>query len=215
MFGSSNPGRPISPPKRTMGIDKSLTDEFPSVYINGVKYHYGRESDYGQYIVENAEYAKDYWCFDHAADLRAFLVNLPESADREWFSSHYPDWLTTTPEQRESYFEERRAFLRKRMEEKEHNGTVEYFNVFRFDEDAAQCYPVYADPRGSSFSDDAEVAIRQVEIDEKGHKAKVIQLRQRWDACGPLKLDREQAFRLASALIKAALNFETDEGAVD
>jgi hypothetical protein len=194
-----------------MGIDKSLTDEFPSVHINGMNYHYGRESEYGQYIVENAEYAKDYWCFDRAEDMRAFLVNLPESADREWFSRQYPDWQTITPEQRDCYVAERRATLRERMEEKERNGTAEYFNVLRFDDDAGEIYPVYADPRDPDCFDDAEVALREVDVDNNGQKARVIQLKKRWDACGPLNLGREQAFEFASALIRAALNLETKE----
>jgi hypothetical protein len=208
MFGSSNPGRTISPPKRTMGIDKSLTDEFPSVYINGIKYHYGRKSAHGQYIVENAEYAKDYWCFDRAADLRAFLVNLPESADREWFHRSHDDWETTTSEQRERYAAERRTSLRHRMEEKDRLGTAGRFNVLSFDDDAAAFYSVYAGQKDPEYIDDVEVSSCEADIDDKGHKAKVIQVSHRWHACGPLKLGREQAFELASALIRAALNFE-------
>ncbi len=87
-----------------MGIDKSLSDRYPSVIINGGKYHYGRETSYGQYLVENANYAKDYWCFDEKQDLQAFLINLPESADRNLRLRLHPDWREVTPEQRTSLF---------------------------------------------------------------------------------------------------------------
>jgi hypothetical protein len=47
-----------------MGIDRSLSDAFPSVKIDGERYHYGQDPVTGQYLVEHHEYAKWYWCFD-------------------------------------------------------------------------------------------------------------------------------------------------------
>lgn len=117
-----------------MGIDKSLTDDFPTVLINGTDYHYGREPVYGQYLVENTEYAKDYWCFDLKEDLLAFLVNLPESADPELIRRRHPDWHEVTSEDRERYMEEHRKYLRTRMAEKQKAGMAEWFNVLRFDD---------------------------------------------------------------------------------
>ena len=89
-----------------MGIDKSLSDAYPSIVINGSKYHYGKTPEYGSYLVENASYAKDYWSFKEEVDLRAFLTDLPESADRNLRRRLHPDWLEVTPEQRDAYFEQ-------------------------------------------------------------------------------------------------------------
>jgi hypothetical protein len=72
-------------------------------------------------------------------------------------------------------------------------------------------YPVYTSPREPEYFDDVEVKCCDADVDDKGHKAKVIQVGHRWHACGPLKLGREQAFKLASALMRAALNFEPNE----
>jgi hypothetical protein len=112
-----------------MGIDKSLSDDYPSVIINGVEYHYGREPQYGQYLVENANYAKDYWCFDRKDDLVAFLVNLPESADRNRRRELYPDWSEVTSEQRHAYIEEDLARQRAKAEEKMEAGTAQEWNM--------------------------------------------------------------------------------------
>ncbi len=113
-----------------MGIDKSLSDRYPSVIINGRKYHYGRDPEYGQYLVENARYAKDYWCFDEKEDLQAFLINLPESADhRRRISEAYPDWHQVTPEQRDAYLAEDRARQRAIAEEKVRNSTAQSFDM--------------------------------------------------------------------------------------
>lgn len=123
-----------------MGIDKSLHDDYPKVVINGTKYHFGRELKYGQYLVEHTRVAKDYWCFDRRDDMLAFLVNLPESADRNRRWKLYPDWQEVTPEQRHAYIEEDRARLRELMEEKRRAGT-------------AKEYPVYPDDGTPSFRD--------------------------------------------------------------
>jgi hypothetical protein len=113
-----------------MGIDKSLSDSYPSVIINGQKYHYGREPQYGQYLVENAHYAKDYWCFDEKEDLQAFLINLPESANnRGRITAAYPDWLEVTPEQRSAYLKADRAEQRVLADAKLKSGTAPSFNM--------------------------------------------------------------------------------------
>jgi hypothetical protein len=107
-----------------MGIDKSLWDNFPSIIINNTKYHYGREANYGQYLVENAQIAKDYWVFDEQQDLEAFLINLPESADRNLRLKLHPDWREVTPEQREAYMEEDKLMFRAMAREKIESGTA-------------------------------------------------------------------------------------------
>jgi hypothetical protein len=110
-----------------MGIDKSLWDNFPSIIINNTKYHYGREPNYGQYLVENAQIAKDYWVFDEQQDLEAFLINLPESADRNLRLKLHPDWREVTPEQREAYMEEDKLMFRAMAREKIASGTAHSF----------------------------------------------------------------------------------------
>ena len=107
-----------------MGIDKSLWDNFPSIIINNTKYHYGRETNYGQYLVENAQIAKDYWVFDEQQDLEAFLINLPESADRNLRLKLHPDWREVTPEQRDAYMEEDKLIFRAMARERVENGTA-------------------------------------------------------------------------------------------
>src|SRR5579885_725915 len=108
----------ISPPTNhggtKMGIDKSLNDNYPSVIINGTRYHFGRHPgpDDAYFLVENASYAKDYWWFEHEDDFLAFLVNLPQSADRQRHLKLHPDWHDVTHEQRDAYIEGDRARLR-------------------------------------------------------------------------------------------------------
>jgi hypothetical protein len=112
-----------------MGIDKSLSDNFPSVIIGGTRYHYGRRPGSGEYLVENADYAKDYWCFKSEDDLVAFLVNLPESADRGRRLSLHPDWHEVTAAQRRAYIEEDDARLRAQAAAKREAGTAPTFNM--------------------------------------------------------------------------------------
>lgn len=192
-----------------MGIDKSLTDDFPSVVINGTRYQYGRESVYGQYLVENAEYAKDYWCFDTKEYLLAFLVNLPESADRDWIMRRYPDWHEVTPEQRDIYMKARDAHFRTLMEEKQKAGTAEYYNVLCFDESG--WYSAYAGSDHSDSCDDVEVEVREHEGPRKHTKELLIELRtatRYGQEPRTFTIWRKQALKLASALIKAAADVE-------
>lgn len=113
-----------------MGKDPSLSSHHPSIIIHGQKYHYGREPEYGQYLVENATYAKDYWVFDAREDLEAFLVNLPESANhKQRISAAYPDWDTVSHEQRDVYLAEDRANQRALAEAKRHAGTAASYNM--------------------------------------------------------------------------------------
>lgn len=113
-----------------MGIDKSLSDEYPSVIINGVKYHYGRDPE-GHYLVENANpfCAKDYWWFERKEDLVSFLENLPESADGSRLRRLHPDWHEVSDERRQAYMEEDRARLRVLAEAKTLAGTAQTFNM--------------------------------------------------------------------------------------
>jgi hypothetical protein len=115
-----------------MGIDKSLHDDYPSIIINGSRYHFGRHPgpEYDYYLVENAHIAKDYWWFEKQEDFVAFLVNLPESADRNRLKKLYPDWSDVTHEQRGAYIEEDRARLRNLMHEKQAAGTAQHFPVY-------------------------------------------------------------------------------------
>jgi hypothetical protein len=189
-----------------MGIDRSLTDEFPSVVINGTKYHYGREPDFGRYLVENAEYAKDYWSFSRKEDLLAFLINLPESADRDWIIRRHPDWHDVTHEQRGVFLEEHQEYLRDLAAEKQQNGIPDYFNVLCFDE--TEYYSALADPcRGHwTFFDDVELQVCEQEFPD-GPKEFVLELSAKkkfgQPEKGAIKIRREQALKLAAGLIKA------------
>jgi hypothetical protein len=112
-----------------MGIDKSLWDPYPSVIINGSRYDYGRVKEYGNYLVEHESIAKDYWSFKEKEDLQAFLINLPESADRNLRLKLHPDWRDVTSEQRDIYFEQDKLLFRAMAEEKLRNGTAQSFNM--------------------------------------------------------------------------------------
>ncbi|MFO0888299.1 MAG: hypothetical protein U0790_04030 [Isosphaeraceae bacterium] len=112
-----------------MGRDKSLSDDWPSVIINNVRYHYGREREYGQHLVENAFVARDYWCFHEEVDLRAFLTNLPESADRGLRLRLHPDWGDVTPERRDAYFERDKLLFRAWAEKKFEDGSAQQFDM--------------------------------------------------------------------------------------
>ena len=111
-----------------MGRDFTLSDKHPSIIINGQKYHYGIDI-YKQYMVESAHYEKDYWYFKEKEDLEAFLINLPESADRNLRLKLHPDWRDVTPEQRDAYFEQDKLLFRAWAEEKVRNGTAQSFNM--------------------------------------------------------------------------------------
>jgi hypothetical protein len=111
-----------------MGRDFTLSDTHPSVIINGTKYHYGIDI-YRQYMVESAHYEKDYWYFKEKEDLEAFLINLPESADRNLRLKLHPDWRDVTPEQRDAYFEQDSSLFRAMAAERLRNGTAQSFNM--------------------------------------------------------------------------------------
>lgn len=110
-----------------MGIDRSLADDFPTVEIDGELYHYGREPFYGQYLVENHDYAKDYWVFDTRDDLIAFLVNLPESTLGP--KADYPNWADVTHEERRRMMVQHRAKLRRMANKMIRAGTANRFVV--------------------------------------------------------------------------------------
>jgi hypothetical protein len=114
-----------------MGRDKSLSDANPSVIINRVRYHYGKDPEDGGYIVENAFIAKDYWWFKTKEDFLAFMVTLPESASRE--RGYEPPTGPMTPEQHaahlEAYFEGKRARLRETAAERVKAGTAQQFDM--------------------------------------------------------------------------------------
>src|SRR5262245_15753858 len=112
-----------------MGRDPALTQNHPSVIINGRQYHYGRDRTYGEYLVENAHYAKDCWAFKGKEDLQAFLINLPESADRNLRLKLHPDWRDVTPEQRDAYFEQDKLLFRAMAAERVRDGTAQSFNM--------------------------------------------------------------------------------------
>ena len=195
-------------PTWIMGIDKSLTDEFPSVDINGRRYHYGRDSTYGQYLVENAEYAKDYWCFDRKEDLLAFLVNLPESASRDWIVRRHPDWDDVTHEKRGEYIQEHQEFLRKLAAEKQQKGEAKcWYNILTFDQ--AGYYSAFAGRGEWSVCDSITAEVRDVHVSEDGRKESVIELRaeKKYDEPDkkPLTISRDQALKLASCLVQAAM----------
>ncbi len=115
-----------------MGIDKSLNDDYPSVLINGSRYHFGRHPgpEYDYYLVENAHIAKDYWWFDNKEDFLAFLGNLPESADPHRMQKLYPDWHGVSDEEREQYRENNRARLADALLEKQNKGTAPHFPIY-------------------------------------------------------------------------------------
>lgn len=114
-----------------MGRDPELTPDHPSVIIHGSRYYYGRHPDpeYGHFLLEHAHNGKDYWWFQEEDDLVAFLINLPESADRNRLGKLHPDWSEVTPEQRDAWFEEDRLALRALAETKIKAGTAQSFNM--------------------------------------------------------------------------------------
>src|SRR5687767_2165290 len=63
-----------------MGVDPALHDGFPHVFIHGEKFYYGKDPEYGQYVVSHESYGKWYWCFETSQELLDFLQNLPESS---------------------------------------------------------------------------------------------------------------------------------------
>ena len=194
-------------PQWIMGIDKSLTDDFPSVDINGVTYHYGRESVHGQYLVENAEYAKDYWCFDTAEDLRAFLENLPESADKDWILKRYPNWHDVTHEERNEMMKENRAFLRKLADEKLSNGQAQYFNVLAFDED--RFFSARSNHERWDTCDQLDIEVKEVTNEKRTELLIVLRTEPMYgNQQKVLTICREQALKLAASLIKAASYIE-------
>jgi hypothetical protein len=114
-----------------MGIDKSLSDRYPSVIMNGTKYQYGHNPnpEFNYYLVENAHVAKDYWWFREKEDLVAFLVMLPESADRGRRLRLHPDWHDVTDERRTAYIEEDRLALRAKAQKKIETGNAQSFSM--------------------------------------------------------------------------------------
>jgi hypothetical protein len=111
-----------------MGRDFTLSNNHPSILINGTKYHYGIDV-HQQYMVESAHYEKDYWYFKEKEDLEAFLINLPESADRDLRLKLHADWREVTPEQRDAYLEQDKLLFRAMAAERVKNGTAQSFNM--------------------------------------------------------------------------------------
>jgi hypothetical protein len=111
-----------------MGRDFTLSNNHPSIIINLTNYHYCIDV-YQQYMVESAHYEKDYWYFKEREDLEAFLINPPESADRNLRIKLHPDWRDVTPEQRDAYFEQDKLLFRAMAAEKLKNGTAQSFNM--------------------------------------------------------------------------------------
>jgi hypothetical protein len=112
-----------------MGIDKSLSDAYPSVIINGSKYHYGKSPESGEYLVEHESCPLDSLSYRERQDLEAFLVNLPESLDGNLRLRLHPDWRAVSPEQREAYAEQDKLLFRAWAAEKVRNGTAQAFNM--------------------------------------------------------------------------------------
>jgi hypothetical protein len=77
-----------------------------------MQYYYGRDRQRGGYIVENAADPSDYWSLERKGDLVTFLMNLPQSAERDYMSTVYPDWDKLTDAQRVAYLEEDGARFR-------------------------------------------------------------------------------------------------------
>ena len=99
--------------------------------IDGGRYYYGRHRDPGRdyFPVEHATNGKDYRWFREKEDLEVFLVNLPESADRDRLRKPHPDWADATPERRQAYRDEDRASLRAMAGEKVEAGTAPSFSM--------------------------------------------------------------------------------------
>jgi hypothetical protein len=113
-----------------MGIDKSLSDTYPSVIIDGSRYHYGRDKASGEYLVEHESIALDTpWTFKEKEDLQAFLINLPESAYPHRRFKLHPDWRAVSSEQRDAYAEQDRLLFRGMAAERVRNGTAQSFNM--------------------------------------------------------------------------------------
>jgi len=186
-----------------MGRDKSLTDDFPSVDIDGRRYHYGRETVYGQYLVESAMNAKDYWAFETKEDLEAFLILLPGSAARDWATQQHPTWHEVSDEQRSLWIEERRKDMRTAAANRKKTHPGLYFNVLQFD--TADWYMVPYDWRSKTDSVVVHCTSRSKDDDQREWLVTLCKGDEYvTDERVALTLSREQAISLAHALLGAA-----------
>lgn len=114
-----------------MGRDPALSHRHPSAIINGNRYYYGKHPDpqFDYFLVEHESNGKDYWWFEEQQDLEAFLLNLPESADRNLRLTLHPDWREVTPEQRAAYFEQDKLAFRAMAQAKIASGTSPSYNM--------------------------------------------------------------------------------------
>jgi hypothetical protein len=107
-----------------MGVDPALGGDSPAVFINGEKYYYGKEPEYGQFMVSHHSYGKWYWCFDTRQELIDFLENLPESANRPTINGQQIVMFYGMMPQDEyrQIFEEHRSYLRFLLETRRRHG---------------------------------------------------------------------------------------------
>lgn len=136
MLGSSQTRRFYPLHTLCMGVDPALHDSYPFVFINGEKYYYGKEPEYGQWMVSHESYGKWYWCFqENRQAMIDFLENLPESAMPPIIDGK-PMWMiafTLTGEERERIWKEHRENLRQLLDEKRRTG-----RTFPYDKEAVR-----------------------------------------------------------------------------
>jgi uncharacterized protein YggL (DUF469 family) len=125
VLGASREGRlHIRSPFPTMGVDPALNDRFPAVFIDGEKFYYGRDPEFGQFLVSHHCYGKWYWTFKDEQAMVDFLENLPESSRRPTINgqeiTHYHG--TMPQEEYRRLFEEHRKYLRLLLETRRRHG---------------------------------------------------------------------------------------------
>jgi uncharacterized protein YggL (DUF469 family) len=104
-----------------MSPDPALHDGYPFVIIDREKFYYGKDPEYGKYIVAHEYDGKRYWYFeDDEQAMLDFLENLPESA-RPPMLGGWPIWHvhgTMPQEEYDQIFEAHRAYLRLLLEKR-------------------------------------------------------------------------------------------------
>ena len=212
-FWSVSHGAFYFSPPLFMGRDTSLSDIFPSVIIGGEKYYYGKETIYGEYLVEHHEDGKQYWAFDTREDLVAFLIMLPNSANSKWLLDQHPDWSKLSSEERSKRISQRKAKLRKLAKEKQKTDGRLFFPVLQCD-DAEEYYA-----QKNSHWKCADVVVRcekwETANETKEWLVTVYKGDQYVTEDQPLKFSVQQAQKVASHLLRAAEDVEKHQKAAN
>jgi hypothetical protein len=194
-------------------MDMFLSDEFPSVVINGRRYHYGREDTCGKFLVQNLESETDFWCFDDEMDMVLFLVNVPESAQIYDALKQSAEWASATTEsERLKLVHRELSVLQEPTSEKLADGRVNWFRALQV-ADSGQSGSVKVPPEGNwDACNEILIAVSESQASRNGRNDFLVRLTGLRSESGCLdeyddgvwKINRDQALRLASRLIMAA-----------